>query len=65
MRLSIEIADPMVRGLFTIGFPLRAQRMVELGPIRASGTVDGERLHLTDYLTTYRRKDGAFHALAM
>jgi hypothetical protein len=62
MRLSIDTGDPMVRGLFTIGFPLRAQRLVELGPIRASGTFDGERLHLTDYLKTYRRKDGSFHA---
>ena len=61
MRLEIETDDPMVRGLFTIGFPLRAPRMVELGPIRASGTFDGERLHLTDYLKTYRKKDGSFH----
>ena len=61
MRLRIETGDPMVRGLFTIGFPMRAPRMVELGPIRASGTFDGERLHLTDYLQTYRRKDGSFH----
>jgi hypothetical protein len=61
MRLSIDTGDPMVRGLFTIGFPLRAERLVELGPIRASGTFDGERLHLTDYLRTYRRNDGSFH----
>jgi len=61
MRLQIETGDPMVRGLFTIGFPLRAARMVELGPIRASGTFDGERLHLSDYLQTYRKKDGSFH----
>ena len=61
MRLQIETGDPMVRGLFTIGFPLRAPRLVELGPIRASGTFDGERLHLTDYLRTYRKKDGSFH----
>jgi hypothetical protein len=61
MRLQIETGDPMVRGLFTIGFPLRSPRLVELGPIRASGTFDGERLHLTDYLQTYRKKDGSFH----
>ena len=62
MRLRLDTGDPMVRGLFTIGFPLRALRMVELGPIRTSATFDGERLHLTDYLQTYRKKDGSFHA---
>ncbi len=55
MRLAIDTSDPMARALFTIGFPLRSERMVELGPIRASGTFDGERLHLKDYLKTYRR----------
>jgi hypothetical protein len=59
--LRVDLRDRMVRALFTIGLPLKASRVVQLGPIRVTAAFDGRRLRLTDYLGTYAKGDGGFH----
>ena len=58
--LKLDLADRMVRALFTVGLPLRHPRVVELHGMTATVTYDGSRARLSDYLGSYLRPDGSF-----
>ncbi len=57
--ISIDTSDRLVTALFTLGFPLRADRRLAIGRIVATFRYDGAQLHVSDYLSTYRA-GGAF-----
>lgn len=58
--LAVEVGDRLVAGLFTSGLPLRSARPLRLGPIRVTAFYDGESVHLTDYLPSYRTGAAGF-----
>lgn len=58
--LAPDLTERMARALFVLGLPLRAVRTIELGPIRANATFDGQGLVLQGYLDSYRKGEG-FH----
>jgi len=58
--LRISRSSAMIAALFTAGLPLGSTREVHLGPISASVSWDGAALHLSQYLSSYRRPDGSF-----
>jgi hypothetical protein len=58
--LSVDTSDRLVAALFTTGFPLRSDRRLRLGPVRALFRFDGALLRITDYLQSYRTPTG-FH----
>ena len=57
--LAVDFGDRLVAGLFTSGLPLRSPRALRLGPIRVMARYDGESVHLSDYLQSYRAGGGA------
>ncbi|MDP2317077.1 MAG: hypothetical protein Q8P41_29565 [Pseudomonadota bacterium] len=52
--VAVDTTDRLVAALFTLGFPLRADRRLAIGRIVATFRYDGAQLHVTDYLSTYR-----------
>jgi len=56
--LALDTSDRLVAALFTTGCPLRSARSVQLGPITASVVYDGQRLHVSEYLESYRQPTG-------
>lgn len=56
--LTVDTSDRLVRALFTLGFPMRADRRLRIGPVRATFRFDGALLRITDYLESYRAADG-------
>ena len=50
--------DGAVRWIHARGFPVRAPRTLILGGIELTGTFDGTRLTLSDYLDNYRGPQG-------
>jgi hypothetical protein len=56
--VAVDTSDRLVAALFTLGFPLRADRRVRLGRIVATFRFDGARLRLSDYLHSYRTQTG-------
>jgi hypothetical protein len=57
--LTIDPSDRLVSALFTLGFPLRAERRARLGRLGATFRWDGSRLRVSDYLGAYR-SSGSF-----
>jgi hypothetical protein len=57
--IAIDTSDRLVTALFTLGFPLRADRRIALGRIVATFRYDGAELRMSDYLSTYK-SGGAF-----
>jgi hypothetical protein len=58
--LAIDLQDRLVAALFTMGFPLRTERPVRLGPISATVRFDGKELTVSDYLASYRTGQTGF-----
>jgi hypothetical protein len=58
--LSLDRSDRMAAALFTLGMPRRQPRTVQLGPIAAKATWDGEELCLEGYAHSYRRPGGGW-----
>ena len=56
--LAVDHSDDIVAALFVLGLPLRADRNIALGPVRVAAHFDGEGLKLSNYIDTYRKKDG-------
>ena len=52
--LEIDVSDRIVAALFTSGLPLKGARVLKLGPVTATFTFDGQRVSVSDYLTSYR-----------
>lgn len=57
--VAIDTSDRLVAALFTVGFPLRADRRLAVGKLVATFRWDGARLQIDDYLGAYRI-DGGF-----
>lgn len=58
--LKIDLSDRLVAALFTLGFPLRSDRRVALGPISPTIQFDGSQLTVSDYLGSYRTGAAGF-----
>lgn len=58
--LQVDLSERLVEALFTLGFPLRAERRVRLGPLVLTVRFDGEKLRISDYLASYRPEGAAF-----
>ena len=58
-QLSIGLEDRVVLALFTRGLPLGTGRPMDLGPIEATFTYDGDNIQVTHYLESYRSGDGS------
>ncbi|MFN7142828.1 MAG: hypothetical protein ACK4YP_03565, partial [Myxococcota bacterium] len=56
--VAIDTTDRLVAALFTLGFPLRADRRLRVGRVVATFRWDGTRLRVSDYLSTYRTEAG-------
>jgi hypothetical protein len=52
--LQIDTSDPLVAALFTRGLPAGTARSLALGPIHLDALHDGDRVILTNYLSTYK-----------
>jgi hypothetical protein len=52
--IEIDVSDRLVAALFTLGFPLRADRRVRLGRIEITLRYDGNSVRIMDYLNTYK-----------
>lgn len=59
--LTVNLDEPMVVGMLTLGLPLRTAREIQLGPIRGTALFAGETIAFCDYLDSYRQSDGSFH----
>jgi hypothetical protein len=53
-RLLRVHGDPLADALFCVGFPLRVERTIQVGPIHAKARFDGAALCLSDYLHSYQ-----------
>ncbi len=58
--LAVDYADRIVEALFTMGLPLGADRIVQLGPILATARFDGRELTLANYLDSYKSEVGRY-----
>ncbi|MCB9682475.1 MAG: hypothetical protein H6733_13505 [Alphaproteobacteria bacterium] len=56
--VSIDTDEPLAVALITRGFPVRAPRLLELNGLQVTGTFDGTRLLLSEYLAGYRTASG-------
>jgi hypothetical protein len=56
--VAIDASEPLAVALSARGFPLRAPRELVLGAQALTGTFDGTRLVVSDYLATYRGPEG-------
>ena len=56
--IAVDTTDRLVAALFTVGFPLRADRRMALGRIVATFRFDGAQLRISDYLSTYQTGAG-------
>jgi hypothetical protein len=52
--ISVDAKDRLVMALFTLGFPLRADRRTRVGPMTATFRFNGAQLRIVDYLPSYR-----------
>ena len=55
---AVNIDEPLVAGLFTLGMPLRQSRSLQLGGLAVEATYDGTKLTLSGYLDSYRTSAG-------
>jgi hypothetical protein len=56
--IEVDTKDRLVAALFTLGFPLRADRRLRLGKLVGTYRYTGTVLQISDYLATYRTEDG-------
>ncbi len=55
--LSLDYEDPLAAALVTRGLPKGTERQLDLGGITMTLRFDGETVHFSDYLDTYRQGD--------
>ncbi len=56
--LAVDTSTRLVAALFTLGFPLRADRRMRIGTLTGTFRFDGEALGVSEYLGSYRSRDG-------
>ena len=58
--LRVDTEDPVVLGLFATGLPLGASHPVHIGPIHCNARFEAGKVMLSDYLDSYRIRDGKY-----
>ncbi|MEL6345974.1 MAG: hypothetical protein AAFV53_22880 [Myxococcota bacterium] len=58
--LEVDVSDPMVAAMFTLGLPLRADRRLHIGKMEFTAHFNGEQLQVSDYLETYRVSEAEY-----
>ena len=58
--LRVDTGDAVVLGLFATGLPLGASHPVHLGPIHCTARFEAGKVMLSDYLDSYRIRDGKY-----
>ena len=59
--ISLDYEDPLAAALITRGLPKGLNRTIAMAGIDLTFFYDGDGIHVSDYLSTYKKADGSYH----